>query len=67
MISRVRFESVQRFVVHDLPPLAISMVIAELFFKFHSFILECTAFLVLWYALDWVYSRIQALRRRHLA
>lgn len=64
MISRVQFESVHRFVVHDLPPLAASMVTAELFFKFHSFILECTAFLALWYALDWGYSRLPAFRPR---
>jgi hypothetical protein len=40
------------------------MVTAELFFKFHSFILECTAFLALWYALDWGYSRLPAFRPR---
>jgi len=67
MISRVRFESVHRFVVQDLPPLAISMVTAELFFKFRSFLLECSAFLVLWYGLDWAYSRIRTLRPRSRA
>lgn len=67
MISRVRFESVHRFVVHDLPPLAASMVTAELLFRFGSFILECTAFLALWYALDWGYSRLPALHPRRRA
>ena len=62
MISRVRFESVHQLVLHDLPPLAVSLVTAELFFKFHSFLLECMAFLALWYGLDWVSSRIRALR-----
>jgi hypothetical protein len=32
-------------------PFGISLLIAELFFKFHSFTLECIAFLLLWYVL----------------
>ena len=64
MISRVRFESVRQFLFHGAPPLVVSMVTAEMFFKFHSFILECTAFLALWYGLDWVYSRLPVLQPR---
>jgi hypothetical protein len=30
----------------------VSLVIAELFYKFHSFTLECLAFLATWYVLD---------------
>ncbi len=37
--------------VRDLPPFAIAMAVAEIFFKFGSFTLECLAFLALWYAL----------------
>mgnify|MGYP001551555177 CR=1 FL=1 len=36
----------------QLPVFMASFVIAELFFKFRSFTLECGAFLVTWYALD---------------
>ena len=36
----------------QLPVFMVSFVIAELFFKFHSFTLECGAFLATWYALD---------------
>ena len=36
----------------QLPSLAISVIIAELFYKFHSFTLECIAFLATWYVLD---------------
>jgi hypothetical protein len=36
----------------QLPPLLIAFVIAELFYKFHSFLLECGAFLLTWYAID---------------
>lgn len=38
--------------------LAIAFGIAETFYKFHSFTLECAAFLVTWYGLSWVQSLI---------
>lgn len=45
----------------QLPVFAASFLIAELFYKFHSFALECAAFLVTWYALDavshWVFPK----------
>ena len=36
----------------QLPPFLLAFGIAELFYKFHSFALECAAFLATWYALD---------------
>jgi len=36
----------------QLPVFVVAFAIAELFYKFHSFILETGAFLVTWYALD---------------
>jgi hypothetical protein len=36
----------------QLPVFLIALVIAELLYKFHSFVLECGAFLATWYALD---------------
>lgn len=36
----------------QLPVFALSFLIAELFYKFHSFTLECGAFLVTWYVFD---------------
>jgi hypothetical protein len=36
----------------QLPVFAMAFVIAELFYKFHSFTLECLAFLATWYLLD---------------
>ena len=37
-------------------PLAASLVIAEVCYKFHSFSLECLSFLATWTALDWLLS-----------
>lgn len=44
----------------QLPVLLTSWVIAELFYKFHSFSLECAAFLATWFVLD---ALVQGLRR----
>lgn len=36
----------------QLPVFLIAFLIAELFYKFHSFTLECVAFLATWFVLD---------------
>jgi hypothetical protein len=36
----------------QLPPFLAALLIAEFFYKFHSFTLECLAFLITWYVLD---------------
>jgi len=43
--------------VRELPGFFAALFIAELFFKFHSFTLECVAFLSTWYALSWIFNR----------
>ena len=41
------------------PALLIAFVIAELFYKWKSFALECLGFLVTWFVLDFVISTIR--------
>jgi hypothetical protein len=36
----------------QIPSMLVALVCAELFYKFHSFILECAAFLVTWFVFD---------------
>ena len=36
----------------QLPVFLVALLIAELFYKFHSFTLECAAFLATWFVLD---------------
>jgi hypothetical protein len=43
-----------------LPALMISFVIAELFFKWKSFALECLGFLALWFVLDVIFSAVRS-------
>ncbi len=45
----------------QLPVLLAALVVAELFFKFGSFSLECVAFLATWFVFD---AAVSALRRR---
>ncbi len=47
--------------LEQAPALGMSLVIAELFYKFHSFTLETMAFLVTWYAVDRVINLVRRL------
>lgn len=40
------------------PVFAAAFLIAEFFYKFHSFALECGAFLLTWYVLDAIAHRL---------
>jgi hypothetical protein len=59
MYSLVRILPVARLLREQLPAFLLAFVIAELFYKLHSFALETLAFLVTWGVIDAV---IQVLR-----
>lgn len=52
MYTLLRLLPVKRLAYEQVPALTFSWIIAELFFKFHSFTLECAAFLATWFVLD---------------
>ncbi len=52
MFTLIRLSPVRQLLLRQAPALGASLLIAELFYKFHSFTLECVAFLGTWYALD---------------
>ncbi len=52
MYSFISCMPMRQLILQQLPALVVSLVIAEAFYKFHSFTLECVAFLVTWYAID---------------
>jgi hypothetical protein len=54
LLSRFPFSTI---VSREVPALGLALVIAELFFKFHSFTLECAGFLATWYGLSWLIHR----------
>jgi len=60
MYTLLRSLSWRQLLVEQLPSLATAWLIAELFYKFKSFTLECAAFLATWFVLD---ALIQLVRR----
>jgi hypothetical protein len=52
MFHLIRSMTARQLLVRQAPMLAISIVIAEISYKFHSFTLECAAFLATWFVLD---------------
>lgn len=52
MFTLLRLLPARRIFVEQLPAIVAAWVIAELFYQFHSFTLECAAFLVTWFAFD---------------
>ncbi len=54
MYSLIRALPLRRLVPEQGSALALSLVIAEMYYKFHSFLLETGAFLLTWYAIDFV-------------
>ena len=51
MYTLIRSLSFKQLISQQIPALGISLLTAEVF-KFHSFALECAAFLATWYAVD---------------
>ena len=61
MWSYFRSLGAKRIALEQVPAVSASIVIAELYYKFHSFTLECLAFLATWCMLDAAFG---AIRRR---
>jgi len=58
MYSLIRCLSLRRLLYGQIPSLVGSFFIAEVFYKFHSFTLECAAFLGTWFVLDWALTTL---------
>lgn len=63
MYTLLRSLSLKRLLSEQLPALGLALLVAEVFYKFHSFLLECTAFLATWFVLDWFIQRLVRLTR----
>jgi hypothetical protein len=62
MYSYVKTVGLPTFVVREAPAFGVAFLIAELFYKFHSFTLETGAFLATWYVLSWLQSAVTGRR-----
>ena len=52
MFTLLEILPIKRLAAEQIPSLLGAWLIAEAFYKFHSFSLECAAFLLTWLALD---------------
>jgi hypothetical protein len=52
MWSLVERLTLRELLVEQVPAMGGAWILAELFYKFHSFTLECAAFLATWAVLD---------------
>ncbi len=52
MYALIRSLSTRDLLVRQMPVLIVALAIAEIFYKFGSFLLEAVAFLVTWFVLD---------------
>lgn len=50
--------TIREFLLQQVPAITLAIIIAELFYKFHSFTLECIAFLATWYVIDLLYNML---------
>tara|TARA_Y100001934_G_scaffold118177_1_gene144653 strand:- start:674 stop:898 length:225 start_codon:yes stop_codon:yes gene_type:complete len=56
MFELFRRSSPRELYTRHLPGLGVAFLIAELFYKWGSFALECLGFLATWFVLDLVYG-----------
>ena len=66
MYTLLKDKGAKKFLTTEMPSLGASLLVSEVFFKFGSFILECGAFLVTWYAFSFVVNHFLSRRKEAL-
>ena len=61
MYELIRHLTMKQLTLEQLPLLVIALGIAELFYKFHSFLLEAGGFLLTWLALGTLAATVKSL------
>jgi hypothetical protein len=58
MHTLIKTLPLRSLLLEQLPAITVAFVVAETFYKFHSFTLECLAFLATWYVFDFILSHL---------
>ena len=58
MYTLLRGRSFKSLTIDTLPPLFAAFIVAEMFYKWKSFTLECLGFLVTWFVFDFVRAKV---------
>lgn len=66
MFSLVKELGVQIALKREAAPFIVAFLIAEFFFKFKSFALECLAFLAVWFVLSFLQSLVFSRFEKHV-
>lgn len=61
MYELLRRLTVRQLALEQLPILLLALGLAEMFYKFHSFLLEASAFLLTWLALGALHAALRTL------
>ena len=67
MYTLLRSAELRRELFPEVPALAFAVVLAEAFYKFHSFALECVAFLATWLVTSYAFWHLRAFWSRRRA
>lgn len=59
MFSLIRALPISSLILEQAPAFGLSLLMAEMFYKFHSFTLETMAFLGTWFVVDGVISLVR--------
>lgn len=60
MYELIRRLTLRQLTFEQLPVFLVALTVAELFYKFRSFLLETAAFLVTWYVLGALYAAMKS-------
>jgi hypothetical protein len=58
MYSLFRYLGIHQTLRREGVPLGLAWFVAEVFYKFHSFTLECVAFLATWFVLSAILNKV---------
>ena len=61
MYSLLRQLPARSLLFVQTPSFLIAFLLAELFYKWHSFTLECIGFLATWFVLDFLFTQVMRL------
>ncbi len=67
MYTLLKQQGIKKFFLTETPSLGASLLVSELTFKFGSFMLECSAFLVTWYTISFISSHFFSRRKEALS
>jgi hypothetical protein len=59
MYQLIKLLSLRELLQLQLPAFSVALIIAEFFYKFHSFTLECVAFVLTWAVVDFALTALR--------